>query len=157
MAAKKPAKTDSTADERPPKMGRPSLYSEGLANTICDRIACGESLASICRDDGMPDYKTVIRWLREKDDFRDNYTRAREDQADADADSVQDIGRRVLTGELDPQAARVAIDALKWAAGKRKPKKYGDKLDLNHSGSLTVNPTDLTDDQLAAIATSRGG
>lgn len=157
MAAKKPAKTESPEDAKPAKMGRPSLYSEEMAASICDRIACGDSLASICREEGMPDYKTVIRWLREKDDFRDNYTRAREDQADADADSVQDIGRRVLTGELDPQAARVAIDALKWAAGKRKPKKYGDKLDLNHSGGIAVSSTDLTDDQLAAIAAGRGG
>ena len=27
-------------------------------------------------------------------------------------------------------AARVAIDALKWTAGKRSPRKFGDKLSL---------------------------
>jgi transposase len=75
---------------------------------------------------------TPIRWVREdkKGDLRNLYAQAREDQADLSVDEIKDIARKVLSGEIDPQAARVAIDALKWEAGKRKPKVYGDKLEL---------------------------
>lgn len=121
-------------------MGRPSKYSETLADEICWRIRCGESLKQIVRDEDMPEERTVYRWLDDErhEAFRQQYARAREGMADADADSVSDIGRRVLTGEIDPQAARVAMDALKWSAGKRNAKKYGDKIQAEHSGELTI-------------------
>ena len=121
-------------------MARPSLFNEALAGEICDRIACGESLAAICRGEDperetdMPAYRTVMTWLRENAEFRLNYASARAEQGHANADSVTDIGDRVLKGDFDPQAARVAIDALKWSAGKRQPKVYGDAQTLRHTG-----------------------
>lgn len=101
------------------------------AAEICFRISEGESLAAVCRDDALPSVRTVMRWLAENEEFRQDYARAREAKADADADNIGDIAARVLSGEYDPQAARVAIDALKWAASKMQPKKYGDKLELS--------------------------
>lgn len=77
----------------------------------------------------MPSYTTVMGWLnRNIDDFAANYVRAREAQADADADAITDIGLKALSGEVDPQSARVAIEAYKWSASRRAPKKYGDKI-----------------------------
>lgn len=105
-------------------------------DAICEAIAAGDSLLKTLRKKGMPGYSTVMRWLADDEAFRENYARAREAQGDADADKIGDITERVLAGKLDPQAARVAIDALKWSAGKRQPKKYGDKLDV--SGNLGV-------------------
>ena len=86
----------------------------------------------------MPSVRTVMRWVAERDDYRQDYVRAREAKADADADAIGDIAARTLSGEYDPASARVAIDALKWAAGKAQPKKYGDKIDLNHGGGMVV-------------------
>jgi len=129
------------AGKRPKrKPGKPSTFSEAIATTICNRLAQGEALASICRDAGMPDYSTIMRWCERHPSFGEQYARARVESADADADSVTDIGRRTLAGEYDPAAARVAIDALKWAAGKRRPEKYGERYlaQLHHSGSVTV-------------------
>src|SRR4051812_20660843 len=34
--------------------GGPSIHADALAHEICDRIAAGESLRAICRDDHMP-------------------------------------------------------------------------------------------------------
>lgn len=82
----------------------------------------------------MPATATVFRWLTNNEMFREQYTRAREDQGEADADRVGDLADKVARGLLDPAAGRVAIDALKWSAGKRLPKKYGDRIDLNHGG-----------------------
>lgn len=111
-------------------------FDQDVADEICIQLSCGKSLAEICRENPEMSYDAVFRWLRENPEFAQNYARAREDQAEVDADAISDIAARVAKGELDPQAARVAIDAYKWTAGKRLPKKYGDKLDLGVSGGV---------------------
>lgn len=113
-------------------------FADDLNETICQRIAEGESLVDILKEKGMPGYSTFMRWLSEDEQLRDNYARAREAQGDADADKINHIARGVLSGEYEPAAANVAINALKWTAAKRQPKKYSDKLDLNHSGGIQI-------------------
>lgn len=117
-------------------MARPSSFNEAIANEICERIADGDSLRSICDGDEFPERRTVFRWLAnpEHEAFRRQYALAREASADADDDDIRDMAGRVEKGALDPQAARVAIDAKKWSAGKRKPKVYGDKVALVGGG-----------------------
>lgn len=117
--------------------------NEEIKSAICEAIASGDSLVKILRESGMPGYRTVMTWLSEDETFQQNYARAREDQGDAYADRIDDVADRVLTGEIDPQAARVAIDALKWSAGKRLPKKYGDKLGLDVNGSIKIERVDV--------------
>lgn len=118
--------------------GRPPMeFTEEIADAILNGIANGESLVSILKnDDSLPSYTTVMKWLRTNPEFAANYVKSREDQADHDADKIGDIAERVLGGELDPAAARVAIDAYKWAAGKRKPKVYGEKLALGGASDM---------------------
>lgn len=117
-------------------MARPSSFNEAVANEICERIADGDSLRFICEGDEFPERRTVFRWLANPDHeaFRRQYALAREASADADDDDIRDMAGRVERGKLDPQAARVAIDAKKWSAGKRKPKVYGDKVALVGGG-----------------------
>jgi hypothetical protein len=124
--------------------GRPSIYTQELADRICERLASGESLRAICLDDGMPDGKTVRNWLSDKPDFVLQYARAREDQAEAHADRIIEIAD---DADIDPHHKRIMVDARKWVASKLKPKRYGDKLDLEHKGEvgLTVNVLRFTD------------
>lgn len=124
--------------------GRSTTFTKEIADEICDRIVEGTSLAEICRDPEMPAYRTVFRWLRENEAFRQDYTRAREDQGDTDADAVSDIAQQALLGLIDPSAARVAIDARKWTAGRRKPKVYGDKIDVTSGGEQIKIPQAIT-------------
>lgn len=63
-------------------MARPSKYSDELVKTICDRIANGESLRSICKGDNMPSNSTVMLWLKDKPEFQAQYARTKELQAD---------------------------------------------------------------------------
>lgn len=118
--------------QRPPnKKGRPSTFTEAMADRICAHIAEGGSLKAFCREnEDAPLYVTIMWWLREKPDFLMNYASAREAQGDADADEIADVAKKVERGDLDPNAGRVVIDALKWSAGKRKPKSYGDRLEV---------------------------
>ena len=127
------------------------LYSEAVAKEICERIADGESLRRICKDQHIPSTETVRKWLLEgvlhKDDpenpyamFLGQYARAREDQADSYADKITDLAEWAVTADdrTQVEGVKVAIDALKWAAGKRKPKVYGDKIQNEMSGEVRV-------------------
>jgi hypothetical protein len=44
-------------------------YSDGLAVAICGRVARGESLMEICRDQAMPERSTVKAWARSRPGF----------------------------------------------------------------------------------------
>lgn len=138
--------------------GRPSSFTQDVADLICDRLGQGESLRTICSDADMPDQKTVFRWLRDEalSSFRQQYACAREVQADTIFDEILDIadtpleGTRVKIGKDGTEITRedmlghrrLQIDARKWMAAKLAPKKYGDKLELDHKGDLgpiTIN------------------
>jgi len=123
-------------------MPRPSTYTPELADLICEQIADGKSLRSICAAEGMPGKSTVFRWLAENEAFRDQYARAREAQADALADDILDIAdysaRDTYTDENGNERtntevvarSRLRVDARKWIAAKLKPKVYGDRTEL---------------------------
>lgn len=112
------------------KTGRPSSYSEDVADTICQELMAGKSLREICAVEGMPSSTTVFRWLEQYSEFRGLYARAREVQADVLADEIIEIADT----ETDPNRARVMIDARKWLASKLRPKRYGDRVELDHKG-----------------------
>lgn len=149
------------------KTGRPSTYSDQIAAQICARIACGESLRSICRDEGMPSVPTVFSWLASRPDFAKQYARAREEQADVYADEIAEIAdanpETVPVYDREGQLIEVKIDtafeawrktridARKWIASKLKPKKYGDKLELD----ARVNVGDAVAERVAR-ASKRG-
>lgn len=112
------------------RMGRPTDYTKELGDEICVRVAEDEGVAAICRDEAMPSRTTIYKWLREHSEFANNYARARLDQGHTAADEMREVRRKVEAGTLEPGAARVVMDALKWEAGKRNPKSYGEKVAL---------------------------
>jgi hypothetical protein len=123
--------------------GRPSSFTQEMADKICERLAAGESLRSICKDDGMPSWPCISNWLQRFPEFAAQYARAREDQAEAHADRIIEIAD---DDTIDPNHKRIMVDARKWVASKLKPKRYGDKAAIEHSGEvgLTVNVLQLT-------------
>lgn len=128
----------------PAKMGRPTIYNEVIRDAFCERVAAGESVRSICRDDDYPEMKTIFRWISKHDDFRQLYEKAKEMAMLAMAEELLDIaddGRNdtYVDDEGRPkvdtdviQRSRLRVDTRKWLMSKLAPKKYGDKLDLNH-------------------------
>lgn len=131
--------------------GRPSDYTPAIADEICTRLANGESLRAICgsdRDDFMPSIGTVMRWAIQNAEFREHYEEARRIQAETMADEIVSIADgKGLTGEekvtLSPRD-RLRVDSRKWVAAKLLPKRYGDKVEVEHSGSVQTQ----TDEQL---------
>lgn len=132
-----------------PRAGRPSEYSEEVALAVCARIADGESLRSVCRDEAMPAKSTIFKWLSQQQAFADQYARAMEARADAMFEDILEIaddssGDRKVVGRDGEerevcdtefvQRARLRVDARKWMLGKMSPKKYGDKVALVGGG-----------------------
>ena len=120
------------------KMGRPTKYTEELAATILTRIAEGESLRSITKEEGMPNHSSVYLWLLQKPDFSDKYARARDEQAETLADEILSIADEPPAEVIDDKGIsrtdngwvtwqKNRVDARKWVAAKLKPKKYGDR------------------------------
>ncbi len=126
-------------------MGRPSEFTQEIADRICEGIADGKSLRSICLAEDMPNKATVFRWLAAHTAFSDQYARAREAQADTLADELTDIAddsaRDFIQTENGPaynaehvNRSRLRVDTRKWIASKLKPKKYGEKVQQELSG-----------------------
>ncbi len=108
----------------------PTKKTPQMLNKICEQIALGKSLRSICKDKEMPSLKSVVKWLNEDKNFQDKYSVARENRGDLYGEMINDIALEVLTGKIDWQRARVTIDALKWTSARMSPKKYGDRQDI---------------------------
>lgn len=119
-------------------MGRPSIYSQELAATICDRLIHGEGLRAICRDDAMPSISTVIDWIKNKDDFSAQYAKARELQAELLLDEILEIADDSSQDTIDTANGKIAntefiarsrlrVDTRKWAMGKMS-RKFNDKI-----------------------------
>jgi hypothetical protein len=122
-------------------MPPPTTYNEGIAAIICERIASGESLVDICKDDGMPVRATVWKWIQANPSFGSAYAKAREDQGDlmdkrileaASAPFREGPDGKVDSGEVAHR--RLLIDTLKWRACHLRPRVYSEK----HRAEMTA-------------------
>jgi len=107
----------------------------------------GKSLKSILDNDKeLPSRPRIYEWLNENHDkydkvFRNNYAYAREESSDIDADKIEELNQELRDKQIDPATARVIADNLKWMAGKKKPTKYGDKLEIKQT-NINEEPTE---------------
>lgn len=119
--------------------GRPTDYTQAVADRICEQIAQGYSLRGIVSfDPHVPGRATIHRWLRERPEFRDQYAQAQERRADA----YFDMALEVACYEPDIQRARLIVDTLKWSAGRLSPKRYGRHVS-SEGDSLQFNAVSL--------------
>jgi hypothetical protein len=121
--------------------GRPSDFTAALGDMICAEIATSsKSIKTICKAKNMPHPATVMRWLRINESFRDQYTRAKEEQADYLAEEMLEIAdddgddEKAFVGINHIQRDKLKVETRKWIAAKLKPKKYGDKIDVTSDG-----------------------
>ena len=153
MQAKTPEPIES-ADLAPGKRVRASAvrFSPELFTELCDRIAEGHSLRQVCKAADMPVKSSVLRWLGEKPELRAQYALAHDMQHDTLADEIIEIaddgsldtipgtnkhGVEVqVSNPANVQRDRLRVDARKWSLSKLAPKKYGDKIEHEHTGEV---------------------
>lgn len=136
------------------KMGRPSIYTDELANDICVRLGLGESLRKICLDEDMPSLRSVMGWLTTKPDFLQQYTRAREIQAETQFDQLIDIvdqppelsyvtdkNGELVEVKFDSSYVawmKLRVDTRKWTAARMAPKRYGEHKQAEEQTDPTI-------------------
>jgi len=124
--------------KRKKKRGEEVRYSAELTELICNEIAAGSTLSRLQNRPGFPSASAVRFWIVDNKEFAAKYARAREARSEARSDRIDKYKMMALRGEIPPDVARVAIDAEKWQAGKENPKRYGDKQQIDHSGTVTL-------------------
>lgn len=160
-------KKERGADEtkEPKKEGAPAFaWTAEIEDAILDEIMDGEVPAVILgkgRDPRFPGVTTFYKWIRDNDEFAKKYARALEVRTDSDVDEIRSIvmapaviaesvtGSHVDSGDV--ALRRLQVDALKWTASKRLPKKYGDKLEIES----TVIDRRAPVDPAAALAAAK--
>lgn len=117
--------------------GRPSIYSDELADAICDRLADGEPIRRICETEGFPSWPTVRSWILKGGEFSTRYARARETYAEIRNDDMREKIQRCPVHRNEIEKLRLELDHMKWELSKLSPKKYGDKVgieaEVNHN------------------------
>lgn len=136
--------------------GRPSDYTQEIADKICAQLATGDSLRTVCKADEMPSVVTVFSWFRKYPEFLNQYARAKEESADALSDEILDIAddgsndwmevhkggyTATLVDQEAVQRSKLRVETRKWIASKLKPKKYGDKVDVTSAGEAIKGNT----------------
>jgi len=151
MSTAKTAKTTRKAKTKAPAkpVGRPTRFTQSVADEICARLAKGEPLAEICRDERMPAVRTVSDWKRARDGFSADFARARDEGFDHLAAECLVIADTPLIGEERIKKAdggleikegdmlghrKLQIETRLKLLAKWDPKRYGDKVDINHGG-----------------------
>jgi hypothetical protein len=148
---------------------RPSQWGQDTRESILEQLSDGKSLREICSAPGMPSDRLVRKWAALDADFGPQYVRAREAGMDAMADEIIAIaddtagdikvtsdGKEVVNQEAINRS-RLRVDARKWIMSKIAPKTYGDKLDLNHSGSIGTMDEAAVDARLLELLRQAGG
>ena len=127
---------------------------------ILAQVAKGRSLRDVCDngDDWIPPRKTFEGWCDADADLAAQYAQAREDRADVIFDEILEIADDATNDWMERngdnakgwvengehiQRSRLRVDARKWMVGKMNPKKYGDKLDVNHGGAIAVTGVEV--------------
>ena len=121
-------------------MGRPSTFTDDIFDQICSRMANGETLLKICRDDEMPDRATVLRWIAADDGKRRKYEAARKACVEYWSDQVLDVatdstndtivdrkGRRGANHEWISRS-RLRVETMFKLMRVIDPARYGDRL-----------------------------
>lgn len=129
-------------------VGRPSKYTDELGMTICEAIVSGKAIRQVC-DEVEIGVTTLFRWLDENEEFRQRYARSKDLQAELMADEIKSIADENPVCEVPTKSGdvftstdrggvernRLRVDSRKWIASKLLPKRYGDKLAVEHDVS----------------------
>ena len=139
-------------------MGRPSKRTPEIIQSILDGLSKGTPLTVVCHGDEMPNPATVWKWEQDDAELKQAIAHARELGFDVIAQDALDIadntandtkkgadGRDVPDNEWITRS-RLRVDTRLKLLAKWDPKRYGDKVDVNHGGNVGLTLNILPDD-----------
>lgn len=111
-------------------------------------------MRSVAQDEDMPSRSAIRAALEKSDAFQNQYVRACDERAEKLFEEIVDIAddgtNDYMTRTRDDgteyevvnhehiQRSRLRIDARKWMLGKMKPKKYGDKVEIDTDAPVNM-------------------
>lgn len=144
-------------------MPPPTIRTPEIINEILRRLAAGETLRAICRDnEHLPHRDTVNEWLLKDDALSDQIAHARGIGSHALIDEnreIADDGRNdwmekhgeslgyMLNGEAVSRS-KLRIDQRWREAEALLPKVYGKRQTVEHAGGITHTLINATDDEV---------
>lgn len=115
-------------------------WTPELIDAIVVDIESGRSVASVCGSETFPhDESTFWRHFSQDADFASVIARAMETRSERDIEDCRQEAKNATAA--DWQVAQLRIRTMQWEAGRRKPKKYGDKTQL--TGADGDGPAEL--------------
>lgn len=145
---KKTAETQSKATSNA-RAGAKQRYvdmTDQVVDAVLSEIAGGKSMVKVCLMPGMPNRTAFLKRVAEDDELQTRYAMAMSARADKYAEETIDIADDGSNDTyLDEEGnkrtdqdvvarSKLRIAARQWYAAKIAPKKYGDKVDVNHGG-----------------------
>lgn len=127
-------------------------YTPELADQIINRLADGETLIRITRDDGMPHTSAIHQWISTYPDFAERYQKARQHAATS---LVEQMMEEVAAEERPEQVGltRLKMETKRWVASKFNPQAFGDTRKIDITGEIKhTHSLSLTEEQKKRIA-----
>ena len=139
----------ATKKAEPKKMGRPpEPVPADKAQEICDWISLGKTLRQWCRENDIH-YSTVYLWMEKDKEFAQRFAHAREIGHDAIADETLEIIDTFPVEAVSDSGSRLDAGHVSWLKNRAEQrmkllakwnsKKYGDKVGIEHSGSVALD------------------
>lgn len=121
-----------------------SKKTQSLINEVLDRVRHGETIRNICKDPHMPHYTTFWDWVTKDNDLRQEYYKAKQDQADYFAEQILEIadesstdiiesfdknGRRIpIVNYENIKRSELRVRARQWLMERVQRERYNEKL-----------------------------
>lgn len=146
-------------ETEPKKIGRPAeVVPQDKVEEIIEWISDGKPLREYCRLEGKPPFRTVYNWLEKDKEFMARFAQARDVGADIIAEEALAIidTEPMMTGGDHPKYDSAYVAWLRNRAeyrlkllAKWNPKKYGDRMINEHTGS-DGGPIEISETERAA-------
>lgn len=137
-------------------MARQSTFTQKIADEICERLADGEPLRQICRDEHMPAWRTVYLWRSKDPDFDTAIARARDIGEEAILEETLEIAddgtndwveredertgnTRIMLDAEHVQRSKLRVETRLKLLAKWNPKRWGDRINQDINGSMSLS------------------
>lgn len=120
----------------------PIKYTPEIALAVCERVADGETLTEICREDGLPSKATFNRWVIAYPEVGRAYAAARELSAYAIEEDALVLARHLAEHPGSAQRVRafdILLNQLRWSASRRNPRVFSEKGTIQVTVPIQIN------------------
>lgn len=113
---------------------------DGKLDEILDLFADGDAFRVVAKKMNVST-RTLHKFLNKPENY-EVYKSVLQESSDSYASLAEEVLVNSVADKIEIQRARELAHHYRWMAAKRNPKRYGDKLDIDHtSGGEKIEPT----------------